>query len=157
MANCSSQPSGVRSSGLAITPALLTRMCSGPSHAAVKAATEDWSARSSMATWICLLPVLATSSSAVACPASGLRTARVTSAPAPARARAVSTPMPEAAPVTTARRPVRSTPAITSAAVDCALNGVVKRVLGAVMAGVPVLLCVLFVVVPRARGPAGRI
>jgi hypothetical protein len=44
--------------------------------------------------------------------------ARVTWAPAVASARAVSRPIPEALPVTTARLPVRSTPAITPAAFD---------------------------------------
>ena len=44
-------------------------------------------------------------SAATRSPASGSRTARVTSAPAAASARAVSTPMPEAPPVTIARRP----------------------------------------------------
>src|SRR5580704_1781505 len=53
------------------------------------------------------------------------RTARVTPAPAPASSRAVSTPMPDAAPVTIARLPDRSTAAATSAAVDSKLNGVV--------------------------------
>ena len=67
-------------------------------------------------------------SSAVRSPAAMLRTARVTSAPAPASARAVSTPMPDAPPVTMARRPVRSMPSMTSAAVDSAVNGVVMGV-----------------------------
>jgi hypothetical protein len=40
-------------------PALLTRMCSGPDQAATKAATESGSARSSRATRIAGLPVLA--------------------------------------------------------------------------------------------------
>jgi len=55
-----------------------------------------------------------------------LRTASVTSAPVDARARAVSTPMPELAPVTTTRLPARSTPSITSEAVLSRLNSVVK-------------------------------
>ena len=58
-------------------------------------------------------------------PAAVSRTARVTSAPAAASARAVSTPMPDAPPVTIARLPARSMPAITSAAVDWAPKGVV--------------------------------
>jgi hypothetical protein len=70
-----------------------------------------------------------TMSSATRFPASTFRTASVTSAFARASARAVSIPMPEAAPVTIARRAVRSTPATTSAAVDCAPNGVVMRML----------------------------
>ena len=53
----------------------------------------------------------------------GVAAAMVTSAPASASARAVSIPMPEAPPVTTARRPVRSTPARTSDAVVSQLNG----------------------------------
>jgi len=49
----------------------------------------------------------------------------VTAAPARANARAVSTPIPDPAPVTIARLPVRSTPATTSAAVESNPNGVV--------------------------------
>ncbi len=127
MANCISQPSGVRISGDAIRPALLTRMCSGPSQEATNDATDAWSARSSGATRTCLLPVVAVMSSAVRSPASRLRTASVTSAPAPARARAVSMPIPDAPPVTTTRRPARSMPSTTSSAVDSAVNGVVMR------------------------------
>jgi len=122
-----SQPCGVRISGVAMMPALLTRMCSGSSQLAVNAATAPWSASSSGATRTRVLPVPAAMSSAVCRPASRLRTARVTSAPALASARAVSTPIPEEAPVTIARRPDRPTPAMTSAAVDCAPNGVVIR------------------------------
>jgi hypothetical protein len=69
-------------------------MCSGPSHAAVNAATEAPVGEVEVPD--CLFPVVATMSSAVRSPASRSRTARVTSAPAPARARAVSTPMPDA-------------------------------------------------------------
>ena len=47
--------------------------------------------------------------------------------PPPASARAVSTPIPDDAPVTIAVLPVRSTPAMTSAAVDSNPNGVVMR------------------------------
>jgi len=128
VANCISQPSGVRARGQAITPALLTRMSSGPSQPAVKLATDAWSARSNGATRTCLLFVVATMSSAVRSPAATLRTARVTSAPALASARAVSMPMPDAPPVTMTRRPVRSIPATTSAAVDSKENGVVMGV-----------------------------
>jgi len=49
------------------------------------------------------------------------------SASALASARAVSAPRPDEPPVTIARRPDRSTPAMTSAAVDSAPNGVVMR------------------------------
>jgi hypothetical protein len=127
VANCISQPCGVRMSGDAIIPALPTRMCRGPSQAAANARTEAGSDSSSGATWMSLLPVVPVMSSAVRSPASVSRTARVTSAPALASARAVSTPMPEAPPVTTARMPVRSMPSTTSAAVEVAPNGVVMR------------------------------
>jgi hypothetical protein len=40
VANCVSQPAGVRISGAAISPALLTRMCSGPCQPAAKDRTE---------------------------------------------------------------------------------------------------------------------
>jgi len=55
------------------------------------------------------------------------RTARVTSAPAAARARAVSAPIPEDAPVTIARTPERSTPSSTSSAVLEAENGPLRE------------------------------
>src|SRR6185436_18716577 len=48
------------------------------------------------------LPVLSRISAATWLPVAVSRTASVTAAPAPASARAVSTPMPDAAPVTTA-------------------------------------------------------
>ncbi len=122
-------------------PALLMRMCSGPSQADANAATEAWSARSSRATRTCLLPVVPVPVvlviwEAVRSPASRLRTASVTSAPAPASARAVSMPIPDAPPVTMARRPVRSMPATTSAAVDSAPNGVVMGALTVMMSPV---------------------
>ncbi len=109
---------------MAITPALFTRMCSGPCQAAANAAIVDRSARSSRPTVNCPDPDGSSFSrrSATRAPASVSRTARVTSAPAAASARAVSTPIPELAPVTTARRPCRSTPSITSVAVVSALN-----------------------------------
>ena len=130
VANWSSQPSGVwPGSGRAMTPALLTRMCSGPCQAAANAVTEARSARSNAATRTPPLPVVEEISAATRSPAAVSRTARVTSAPAPARARAVSTPMPDAPPVTTVRRPVRSMPATTSSAVDSRRNGVVTRAL----------------------------
>src|SRR3954447_10353611 len=112
---------------MAITPALLTRMSSGPLHAAVKARTLDRSLSSSAPTVTALFPVLWRMSAATRSPASVLRTAPVTAAPAPASARAVSTPIPDDAPVTMARLPDRSTPSITSAAVDEKPNGVVIR------------------------------
>src|SRR2546426_908430 len=54
-------------------------------------------------------------------------TATVPPAPAPASARAVSTPIPDEAPVTMARLPDNSTPAMTSAAVDEKPKGVVIK------------------------------
>ena len=76
-----------------------------------------------------VFPVVAVMSAAVRSPASVLRTASVTSAPAPASALAVSTPIPEVAPVTTARLPDRSIPLTTSAAVESKPNGVLMRVM----------------------------
>jgi hypothetical protein len=72
--------------------------------------------------------VLAVMLAAVRCPAARSRTASVTSAPALASARAVSTPMPDEAPVTMARVPARSMPSMTCAAVDSKPNPVVMRV-----------------------------
>src|SRR5258708_4230039 len=75
-----------------------------------------------------VLPVVAVISAAVRSPASVLRRAIVTSAPAPASARAVSIPMPDEPPVTIARLPDRSMPSITSAAVESNPNAVWKKV-----------------------------
>jgi hypothetical protein len=113
-------PAAVRVSfGRAITPALLTRMCNGPLQLRTKPATEPGSAKSSGATCGPAAPDGSFSAipSATFLPASRLRTASVTSAPVDASARAVSTPMPELAPVTTARFPCKSTLATISAAV----------------------------------------
>ena len=96
-------------------------------QAVVKAAIEARSARSSRATRTWELPVPAVISAATFLPASVLRTARVTSAPPLASVRAVSTPMPEAPPVTMMRLPLRSSPAATSSAVVANPNGVVMR------------------------------
>ena len=76
-----------------------------------------------------MLPVAALMSAAVRWPAAWLRTASVTSAFALASARAVSAPIPDEPPVTMARLPVRSMPAMTSAAVDWTPNGVTMRLL----------------------------
>ena len=116
------------SSGTAITPALLTRMSSGPVQARTKAATLDRSLRSRAPTRTSRLPVLSPNlgGDAIAC-VDVSRTASVTDAPAAASARAVSTPMPDEAPVTIAVLPDRSTPSMTSAAVDSKPNGVVTR------------------------------
>ncbi len=115
------------SSGTAITPALLTRMSSGPVQARTKAATLDRSLRSMRADVDLSLPVLSRISAATRSPLEVFRTASVTDAPAAASARAVSTPMPDEAPVTIAVLPARSTPSMTSAAVDSNPNGVVTR------------------------------
>ena len=64
------------------------------------------------------LPVDAVMSAAARSPAAASRTASVTSAPMAASVRAVSTPMPDEAPVTTARFPDRSMPAASSVAVE---------------------------------------
>src|SRR6201991_52961 len=102
-------------------------MSRGPLHAAVKAPTLDRSDRSSAPTVTAPLPVLSRISAATRSPASVLRTASVTAAPASASARAVSTPIPDDAPVTMARLPDRSTPARTSAAVDSKPKGVLIK------------------------------
>jgi hypothetical protein len=90
-----------------------------------------------------VVAVVAVMSAAVRLPASVLRTASVTSAPASARARAVSIPIPDEEPVTIARLPLRSIPASTSAAVDSNPNGVVIRAV--VVAVVMAPLCAGFV------------
>jgi hypothetical protein len=97
-----------------MTPALLTRMCSGRFQSAahgilvgqVQGARRDLVAGGFGDVGGDLPGCL------------GGRTARTTSAPAKARTRVVSVPMPEPAPVTIARLPERSTPSITSEAVE---------------------------------------
>src|SRR5581483_4784444 len=110
---------------MAMIPALLTRISSGPSQLLTNARTECRSDKSSCLTWICWLPVVCLIFSAVCVPASILRTASITSAPDCARARAVSTPMPLEPPVTSARFPRKCIPSMTSIAVVVAPNGVV--------------------------------
>jgi hypothetical protein len=78
---------------------------SSASHSATNELIDARSARSSGATRTCRLPVAAAISEAMRCLVSALRAARVTSAPVVASARAVSTPMPEALPVTMIRLP----------------------------------------------------
>ncbi len=135
VANCSSRCSEVRNRPGVTTPALLTSRCSGPSQLCAKPSTEPGSARSSAATCSRWLPVEVVRSWAAAVPASVLRTARVTSAPAQASARAVSRPMPDDAPVTMARTPLRSTSRTTSSDVLMASNRVV---ISGVFAGIEV-------------------
>jgi len=69
-------------------------------------------------------PVAARIAVATDSPAWAFRTASVTAAPWSASTRAVSAPMPEEAPVITARESERSSPAATSSAVECSSNGV---------------------------------
>lgn len=109
-----------------MTPALWTRTCKGPSQSFTKASTERRSETSRYRTPMARLPVVAVMSAAV------LRTASVISAPVRARVRAVSTPIPDVAPVTTIRRPVRSMPSATSSAVEAKPKGVVMRDMGQV-------------------------
>src|SRR4051794_20447025 len=111
-----------------MTPALLTSMASGSSQVAANAARDAGFVTSSSATEIASRPVVAAISAAALAPAPVLRTASVTRAPAPASVRAVSMPMPDEAPVTIARLPVRSMPATTSAAVERNPNWVVMGV-----------------------------
>src|SRR4051794_4733188 len=96
----SSNPSFVRRSGTAITPALLTRTSRSPSQASAKACTEARSARSSPRTSV--LPGIEAAASR---PRVRSRTASTTCAPARPRARAAARPMPLLAPVTTKVRP----------------------------------------------------
>src|SRR3954463_6250655 len=128
------------SSGVAITPALFTKMSSGPVQARMKAATLIRSLRSMTPTSTLSFLVLSRISAATRSPYVVLRTARVTDAPAAASARAVSTPIPDEAPVTIAVLPVRSTPATTSAAVDSGPNGVVMRSLDVAGSPAPSLM-----------------
>jgi hypothetical protein len=107
---------------IAITPALVIRMSSGRSHAATNAPMLARLVRSSDATSTLPLSMLERISAVTASPRAVLRTARVTAAPAPASALAVSTPMPDAPPVMIARLPARSIPSTTSAAVESKLT-----------------------------------
>jgi hypothetical protein len=75
------------------------------------------------------LPADRRSSAATVSATSTRRTAIVTAAPAPAKARTVSAPIPAAPPVTIAFRLARPTPATTSAAVDWNPKWVVNRVI----------------------------
>ena len=110
--NCSSNPSAVvcRSGGV-MTPALLIRMWIGrPSsrRVAPSAAVEAREDRSSSRSDTAAAGVCSRIAAIAAWPLRGLRTGRTTSAPAAASLRAIPSPMPSLAPVTTARLPVRS-------------------------------------------------
>ena len=111
-----------------MTPALLTSMCRGVElNCWAKLRTEPRSMRSRRATVTRSPSRLSLISAPTRTPASGLRTARVTSAPAEASGRAVSMPMRDEPPVTIARLSRRSVPATTSATVDLAVKGLVMR------------------------------
>ena len=97
---CNSKPSTVRLSGVLITPALLINMLSSPCQLSAKARTEARSARSSRRT-----SQSPGTDSAAAAPLARSRTAKTTRAPASASARAVGSPIPLLAPVTTTMRP----------------------------------------------------
>src|SRR3954452_10096260 len=99
---CSSKPSLVRVSGVAMTPALLTRTSSSPSQPSANARTEARSARSSGRT--STAPVI---SRAAASPLAVSRTASVTRAIARASSVLASLPITLFAPVTTNVRPSR--------------------------------------------------
>ncbi len=124
-------------SGKAMIPALFTRICTDPSHPSTNSVTDIRSARSSCRTVTALLPVDSVIPAATRSTASGRRNASTTAAPTEASALAVSTPIPEAAPVTTARLPDRSTSASTSSAADANPNGVLSlsSVIGSVLPG----------------------
>ena len=104
-------PRAVCASGDAITPALFTRTCSGPFQASAERGDRPAIGEVEIAHVDVGVARRRGDVAAVCSPASRLRTASVTVAPAPASARAVSTPMPDAAPVTMTRRPLRSMPA----------------------------------------------
>jgi hypothetical protein len=101
--NFDSNPSVVRVSDGAETPALLISRSIGPSQPAANARTESRLARSSARTSV--TPGVA---AAAALPFSVLRTAKTTRAPVAASAWAAAWPMPLLAPVTIAVVPVRS-------------------------------------------------
>ncbi len=104
--NCSSKPSAVRDSGGIITPALLMSRSTGcPAQSRAKARTESRLARSSGRT---SFSAEAGRVPAAAAPLASSRTARITRAPCPASALAVSRPMPLLAPVTMTVWPARS-------------------------------------------------
>ena len=116
--NCSSNPSAVviRVGG-AITPALLISTSTGlPSaiRASANSATEPRSARSIRRTSSRAPGWAARISSRARSPLATVRTAITTSAPAPARRRTASRPVPLLAPVTTTSLPAWSGTAYTT-------------------------------------------
>src|SRR5262249_21833163 len=125
VANWLSQPSAVRASGHAITPALsISRL-----RCALRSANSTANARtlasdisSSAITSTFGLPVDLRIFSAAPSPFATSRAVSVTRAPRSASARAVSAPRPPEAPVTIAETCERSRPATTSEAVDWALK-----------------------------------
>src|SRR3954471_13240003 len=114
VANCASQPGPTRVSGAAMIAALLMRTSTPRPPSSMRCAkpcTLSRSPRSSSATSTRSMPARTSAACAER------RAGTTTGAPAPLSARAVSSPTPEWPPVTTASRPLRSTPASTSAAV----------------------------------------
>ena len=97
---CISNPSAVRPNGSAMTPALLIKTSNGSVVSAANARTESRLARSSRRT-----SAPSEISAAARSPLAVSRTAKITFAPAPARIRAASKPMPLLAPVIRKVRP----------------------------------------------------
>ena len=83
VANCISQPSRVRCSGIAITPAVLTSTCHGARHSRTTGAMDARSTRSSVAARTFRLPVVAVISATTGAAPSVFRTANVTSGAGP--------------------------------------------------------------------------
>gem|GEM_PF-6432900 len=119
VANCASHPSPTRVSGQAMMPALLITISMLRPDATNRSAKTRTLSRSERSIRSISTPSM---------PATALRAASmllapmITLAPAPARARVVSSPRPEWPPVTMARLPERSRPARTSSAVVWAPN-----------------------------------
>src|SRR5579885_375674 len=90
-------------------PALLTRMSTGPSRRSASSNTRATAASSRTSSWhtSARRPWLSTRDLVSAAPASSRRYVTTTSAPASAKAAAIACPMPESAPVTSARRSAR--------------------------------------------------
>ena len=109
--SCISKPSAVLRRGIAITPALFTRMSIRSWRAEnclAKSRTEARLARSRGASSVEAAGCSLRSSSAACCPRFGSRHASTTCAPAAASDLTASSPMPLLAPVTTIVRPVWS-------------------------------------------------
>src|SRR3954452_4546697 len=106
--SCISNPSAVVRRGSAITPALLKSRSRSPSHALANSRTDARSARSRRATSMAASGASDPIRAAASSPLPASRTASVTAAPWRASCKAIWSPRPLLAPVTTARRPFRS-------------------------------------------------